>query len=419
MHVRSFTAISIFLAVAATVLADNWPNWRGPLGDGTALGTGYATSWSDTSNLIWKVDLPGVGGSTPAVWGDRIFVTCPSNQTETAENLVLCYDGSGKLLWQRDLGRERQGKHKKGSGSNPSPLTDGEHVYCYFKSGDLACLDFEGHVVWQKNLQREFAEDTLWWDLGTSPVLTENALVVACVQSGPSYVVAFDKTTGDVMWKQDRMLDAPDEANQTYSTPIVTGSGENERLIILGADHVTAHEAKTGKELWRVGGLNPTNNGYFRSISSPVLSDDLVIAPYARGGSLTAIRMGGRGNVTETHVVWSIDSPSSDVPTPAVSDGKVYVLTDKGTVAAVDPQSGKTVWTGDLPKNRHAYSASPVIADGKLYVVREDGTTFVLQTDEFKVLAENVLNDQVVATPVFVNGRILLRAAEHLYCIGQ
>ena len=298
-------------------------------------------------------------------------------------------------------------------------MTDGKHVYCYFKSGDLACLDFDGNVLWHKNLQQEFAEDTLWWDLGTSPVLTEDALVVACVQSGPSYVVAFGKTTGDVVWKQDRMLDAPEEANQTYSTPIVTGSGKDERLIILGADHVTAHDAKSGTELWRVGGLNPTNNGYFRSISSPVLSDDLVIAPYARGGSLTAIRMGGRGDVTDTHVVWSIDKPSSDVPTPAVANGKVYVLTDKGTVAAIDPQTGKTIWTGDLPKNRNAYSASPVVADGKLYVVREDATAFVLKTDEFGILAENELDDRVVATPVFVNGKILLRASEHLYCIGD
>lgn len=419
MHVRSFTAIIILFAVSATALADNWPNWRGPSGDGKATGTGYATKWGDASNLIWKVELPGVGGSTPAVWGDRIFVTCPSNQTESADNLALCYDSSGKLLWQRDLGKERQGKHKKGSGSNPSPVTDGKHVYCYFKSGDLACLDFDGNVLWHKNLQQEFAEDTLWWDLGTSPVLTEDALVVACVQSGPSYVVAFGKTTGDVVWKQDRMLDAPEEANQTYSTPIVTGSGKDERLIILGADHVTAHDAKSGTELWRVGGLNPTNNGYFRSISSPVLSDDLVIAPYARGGSLTAIRMGGRGDVTDTHVLWSINKPSSDVPTPAVANGKVYVLTDKGTVAAIDPQTGKTIWTGDLPKNRNAYSASPVVADGKLYVVREDATAFVLKTDEFGILAENELDDRVVATPVFVNGKILLRASEHLYCIGD
>lgn len=410
--------ICFTLFICSADFADDWPNWRGPHANGVAEGSGYVESWSANSNIIWKAKLPGVGGSTPAISGDKIFVTTPSSAKEAGENLVMCFALDGRLVWKRNLGTERQGKHKKGSGSNPSPATDGQNVFCYFKSGDLACLDFDGNVVWRKNLQNEYGEDTLWWDLGTSPVLTDDAVVVACIQSGPSYIAAFDKETGEVTWKQDRPTDAPEESPQTYSTPIVTGSGANQRLIILGGDYVTGHNANTGEELWRVGGFNPKNNPYFRSISSPVLSEDMVIAPYARGDSLTAIRLGGKGNVTDSHVAWSNKGPAADVPTPAYHDGTVYMLTDRGTVAALNPETGGTVWKGSLPKNRNAYSSSPIVADGKLYVVREDGQAFVLRTDKFEVLGENELDDRFVATPVFADGRMYLRGAENLYCIG-
>ncbi len=230
--------------VSSPLLADNWPNWRGPNGNGVAEGAGYLQKWDVKKDVLWSVELPGVGGSTPAVWGDHVFVTSPSGTSQDEKNVVLCFDMEGNEKWKRVLGKERQGKHKKGSGSNPSPLTDGQFVYCYFKSGELICLDFDGKTVWHKNLQEEYGEDTLWWDLGTSPVLIDDALVVACVQSGPSYLVAFDKANGDVIWKQDRMLDAPEEANQTYSTPVVVGSGDEQKLVVLGADHVTCHSAK-------------------------------------------------------------------------------------------------------------------------------------------------------------------------------
>ena len=411
-----FCSCSIMISTAG---ADDWPNWRGPYGTGVATGSGYVENWGDDQNILWKVELPGVGGSTPAVSGDHIFLTCPSGLSESEKNLVMCFNLQGKKLWQKELGSERQGKHKKGSGSNPSPVTDGERVYCYFKSGDLVCLDFDGNIVWRHNLQKDFHEDTLWWDLGTSPVLTDDAVVVACVQSGPSYLVAYEKESGNLRWKQDRMTDAPEESTQTYSTPIVSGSGASQRLFVLGADCVTGHDANTGKQLWKVGGLNPKNDPYFRSISSPVLSGNTIVAPYARGGSLTGIRVGGSGDVTESHVEWSTKGPAADVPTPAVKDGVVYVLTDRGTVAALNPETGAEIWKGTLPKNRNAYSSSPVFVNGKLYIVREDGKAFVVKTDKFEVVAENDLDDRVVATPVFTQGRILLRAASQLYCIGK
>ena len=413
-------------AVAPSVRGDNWPNWRGPAFDGTAAGTGYVTEWSPGQHVLWKVPLPGLGASTPAIWGDRVVVTCTIN----GKDAVICLDRAGQERWRKTLGEARTGKHKKATGANPSPVTDGERVWVYFKSGELACLDLDdGAVAWRANLQQRFGEDTLWWDLGTSPVLTSRAVVVAVMQTGPSYLAAFDRHTGDLLWKHGRDVPAPEEAAQSYSTPLVAAGdpakGEPaEVLFVLGADHVTAHDAASGKELWRVGGLNPEANGFFRSIASPVLAGDLVIAPYARGGTITAIRRGGAGDVTGSHLAWVRRDIGADVPTPAVKDGRMVVCTDKGVVEGLDAVTGKTVWRMELPKNRHAYSASPVIVDGRVIVVREDGVASILPwpgaaTDAgVAVLGGGSVEEMTVATPVCVDGRMFLRTHDSLWCIG-
>ncbi len=417
----------------AGAMASDWPNWRGHGLDGVAAGDGYVTEWaasgddeSTHQNVIWRVPLPGLGGSTPAVWGDAIVLTCGVDGNNTA----ICLDRDGKERWRRPLGPERAGKHKKATGANPSPVTDGEHVWVYFKSGELACLKLaSGEVVWQTNLQERFGKDTLWWDLGTSPVLSKKAVIIAVMQEGPSYLVAFDRTTGKELWKHDRMLEAPMEATQSYTTPLVlagdASKGEPaEMLVVLGADHVTAHDAKDGREIWRVGGLNPTANGYFRSIASPVAVGDLVIAPYARGESVTAIRRGGKGDVTASHVVWTRDKLGSDVPTPAVKDGQIVICSDKGRVVGLDAVSGKTLWEKELPKNRNAYSSSPIVVDGHVIVTREDGASFVLELPgggegESDIIGTGSVDEMTVATPVCVDGRIYLRTHDSLWCIGS
>ena len=412
--------------LAAPAGADDWPNWRGPSLAGAASGTGYVTDWSPEKNVLWKVALPGVGASTPAVWGDRVVVTCTSDERDA----VVCLDRDGRELWRKALGVARAGKHKKATGANPSPVTDGELVWVYFKSGELACLDLvTGAERWRTNLQQRFGADTLWWDLGTSPVLTARAVVVAVMQTGPSYLAAFDRESGDLLWKHDRDVPAPEEAAQSYSTPLVAAGdpawGEPaEVLFVLGADHVTAHDAADGRELWRDGGLNPEANGFFRSISSPVLAGDLVIAPYARGGTITAIRRGGVGDVTKTHVAWVRTDLGADVPTPAAKDGRVVVCTDKGVVESLEAATGKTVWKRELPRNRHAYSASPVIVDGHVIVVREDGAASLLPwpdadpAGDVAVPGGGVVEEMTVATPVCVDGRIFLRTYDSLWCIG-
>ena len=421
LRVLSSVLAVTFLLLLSEAHSENWPGWRGPQGNGVASSADFPTSWNRTKNIKWKFALPGKGGSTPAVWENSILLTL--NKSE--KNSLLHLDRTGKKVWQIDLGKERAGKHRKASGCNPSPCTDGELIFAYFKSGDLACVDFKGKVVWQTNLQDDYGEDTLWWDLGTSPVLTKNHVVVACMQSppSPSYLAAFEKKTGKLVWKQSRELNAPEEAAQSYSTPVVIThqdqEEDQEEIIVLGADHVTAHDATTGKELWRAGGLNPTNHHYFRSIASPVVSDNYVIAPYARGKSLTAIKLGGQGDVTKSHVAWK-QKTGADVPTPAAVKGKVYNCTDKGEVTCFEIKSGKELWTHLLEKNRNAYSSSPILAGNHIYLTREDGTTFVLRTDKKgQLIAKNELDESTVATPVLVDGLILIRTFENLYCIGK
>jgi len=206
---------------------------------------------------------------------------------------------------------------------------------------------------------------------------------------------------------------------------VISDAGK-ETIVVLGADHVTGHDAESGSELWRVGGLNPTGHKYFRSIASASWGDGIVVAPYARGNTLTAIRTGGEGDVTKSHVLWTNEGTSADVPTPAVSDGRVFICRDvdktRGTIDCLNLMTGKTIWTGQLEENRLTFRSSPVVADGKLYVTRQDGTVFVLDAmgPEFRLLAKNsVSDDHTVATPVFIDGRILFRSNSHLYLVGS
>lgn len=411
----TFACLTVVFLMAEQAQADNWPQWRGSDALGVASEGSYPIEWSTSEGIAWQYELPGVGASTPVIWEDKIILT---GELE-GKNSVLCLDRAGKKVWEIGLGEYVQARNRKASGCNSSPVTDGEMVFAYFKSGEFAAVDLDGNVKWQKNLQDEYGEDTLWWDLGTSPVLTKSHVIVACMQTGPSYLVAFDKATGEVAWKHERKLDAPGESAQSYTTPVVVEREGREIIVVLGADHVTAHDATNGDEIWRVGGLNPGRAGNWRSISSPVVYESTVFAPYARGRSMTAIAMGGEGDVTESHVRWSNQGPAADVPSPVASNGLLYVCTDRGSVASIDMESGETVSELSLPRKRNQYSASPVLAGGHLYVTNEDGTIFVVKVgEELELAAENAMEDFAVASPIFCDGRIYIRTDKHLHCIG-
>jgi outer membrane protein assembly factor BamB len=370
----------------------------------------------DGENLLWKVELPGRGCSTPIVWDDRIILTAPIDGNDG----VVALDWQGDIRWQTALGPQREGKHRNGSGCNPSAVTDGEFIFVYYKSGALAGLDFAGKVLWQTNLQERFAEDTLFWDVGTSPVLTERHVIATVMHAGESFLAAFDKPTGRMAWKVERKYQTPIEGDQSYATPIVIDRPAGQVILVWGAEHVTSYRAADGQLLWTCGGFNPDRERFWVSVASAVVAGDMIVVPYGRGTHLAGVRLGGSGDVTETHRLWTRQDTGSFVPTPAVCGGKVYLLGDRGEVSCLDPATGETLWADALPKHRTNYYASPTIADGKLYAAREDGVVFVARVvGGFKVLSENSMGEQTIASPVPVEDRLLLRGSRHLFCIGE
>ena len=412
-------AVVVSIPIQSVRAEENWPQWRGPLGTGAAPAGDYPVKFSSTEGVTWKVDLPGRGSSTPAVWGDRVFVTCGID----GQDGIVCYDMQGQEVWRKELGPERAGKHRNASGSNPSPVTDGEHVVAYFKSGMLACIDLDGNAKWTTNLQDRFGKDTLWWDLGTSPVLAEGRVVVAVVQEGDSYLAAFDLESGELAWRETRKYECPPECDQTYSTPQVVELDGRKVIVTWGGDHLTGHDAATGKFLWECGGFNPEKSTHWRTISSPSVSDGIAAVSYGRGSFLVGVRLQGEGDITKSARIWEKDGKgqSSDVPTPVTDGGKVYVLNDAGQVNCFDLQTGEVRWSAELPKNRNRYYASPVMAGDKLYCAREDGVVFVGQVSDagFKQLAENNMGERTLATPVPIRGGLLLRGEEHLFWIRR
>ena len=362
------------LSMAAST--GNWPHWRGPKDDGNAGSGNYPIEWDSSHNVLWKASLPGKGCSTPIVWDRHIYVTAPSE----GQNALLSFDWSGKLLWTKKLGAERAGKNAHGSGSNPSPVTDGKAVFVYFKSGDFAALNLDGTIRWQKNLVEEYGRDNLFWDYGTSPVLTEKDVVIARMQHGESYLAAFDKVTGAVHWKVARNFTTPSEGDHSYASPIVVRQRGKEIIVTLGGEHLTANDAKDGTQLWSCGDFNPQ--------------------------------------------AWLREDTGAFVSTPAASGGHVYLLhdhgADRGTLECIEPKTGKTLCKGELPRGSSEYYASPIVANGKIYAAREDGVVFVARCDEkFELLASNTLGETIVASPVPVDNRLLIRGEQNLFCIGS
>lgn len=408
----------VTLSVAAVDVA-NWPHWRGPQDNGSITAGTYPVRW-DSTNVSWKVALPGKGCSTPVVWEKRIFLTAPTNGLDAA----LAFDLAGKPLWQTTFGREQAGRHRNGSGSNPSPTADGTGLFVYFKSGTLAGLEPDGAVRWQTNLIEGFGPETLYWDQGTSPVLTEKDVVIARMHHGESWLAAFNKKTGKLHWKTARNFETPVEGDNAYTTPILIQDRGKEALLVWGGQHLTAHDATDGTLLWSSGDFNPESKPNWPAVASPVISGETAVVACGRADRgqplLYGIKLGGSGDVTATHRLWKRDDTGTFVPTPAGSQGRVYLLRDRGEVECLDPLTGKTLWRDAFPKGSSSYFASPLVAAGKLYAAREDGTVFVAKVEGgFELLAENTMGERVLASPVPLSNHILIRGERHLFCVGS
>jgi len=414
----NYAASALFAAINF-VLADdqaNWPRWRGPRDNGSIENGNYPAKFE---KILWKAPLPGKGCSTPVIWDQRIYLTAPMNGLDA----VLAFDWSGKPLWHTTLGLEQAGKHRNGSGSNASPATDGRAVFVYFKSGTLAALEFDGRLRWQTNLVERFGPDTLYWDHGTSPVLTEKFVVMVRMHNGESWVAAFDKATGEMRWKVSRNYETPTEGDHAYTTPVVIQQRGKEAVLVWGAQHVTAHDAADGKLLWSCGDFNPESNAYWPAVASPVIAGDIAVVPFGRADRgqprLHGIKLGGSTAAPAGQRVWKREDVGTFVTTPAAYKGRVYLVRDRGEVACLDPASGQTLWSDAFPKASASFYSSPLVAGGKLYAAREDGVVFVARVeDRFELLAENNMGERVIASPVPASNRLLIRGEQHLFCVA-
>jgi outer membrane protein assembly factor BamB len=411
----------VAVATAATLSADNWPQWRGPELNGVSAEKGLPIKWNETENIAWKVPMPGRSGSTPIVWGENIFLNVGTADRSGDLELWTLDRSTGKLRWKAHVA---SGNHveRKQNMSSPSPVTDGQTVWILTGVGMLKAFDFTGKELWARDIQKDYGRFGLNWGYASSPLLHAGALYVQVLHGmktdDPSYVLKIDGKSGRTLWRVERPTRAIQESPDSYTTPALLRYGASTEIVITGGDVVTGHDPATGRELWRMDGLNPTNNPYNRIIASPVTVGDIVIAP-TRERPMLAIKAGGRGDITATHRLWSFNN-GPDVPTP-VSDGTlVYTVTDRGVAYALELRTGKVVY-GPQRLRPDSYSASPVLAEGKIYVTSEnEGLTSVYRAGPtFELLSENPLNDYCLSSPAVSEGQIFIRTTGHLWAIGQ
>jgi outer membrane protein assembly factor BamB len=417
----AFPALALCLGIqtgSATDMVD-WPSWRGPGSNGSTVENDYPVDL-DPTNALWCAALPGKGCSTPIVWDQAVFLTAPTNSLDA----VLSFGLDGKALWISTFGPESRGAHRNGSGSNPSPVTDGASVFVRFKSGTLAALDLKGKQLWQTNLIEGFGPENLYWDQGTSPVLTRDHVIVARMHGGDSWVAAFDKRDGALRWKTARNFQTPVEGDHAYSTPLIFNQNGAESILVWGAQHLTAYQAGDGKLLWVCGDFNPQQVPNWPSVASPLLVGEVAVVACGRADRgqprLYGIKIGGSGDVTATHHLWKREDTGTFVPTPAEYQGRVYLLRDRGEVECLNPSTGQTIWKDALPKSSHNYYSSPVISGNKFYAVREDGVVFSAEIKQgLTILSENKLGEPVIASIVPISHRLLIRGERHLFCFGR
>jgi outer membrane protein assembly factor BamB len=415
--IRPALLLVLLLLCVAPITAENWPQWRGPLLNGLSAETNLPVRWSKTENIAWKLPLPEWSGSTPIVWGDRIFL----NVAEGRNLSLWSIDRArGAVLWKRPLGGGNTRMQKQNM-SSPSPVTDGRHVWAMTGTGVIKAFDFEGAELWARDIQKDYGQFGLQWGYGSSPLLFEDSLYVQVLHGmntdDPSYVLRISKANGRTIWRVERPTPARRESPDAYTTPALLRYGTNVEIVITGGDVVTGHDTNNGRELWRANGLNPGNDGSQRIVASPVIHGEMIFAP-SRERPLLAIKPGGRGDVSTSHVLWSFMN-GPDVPTP-VTDGRyLYLINDRGIMWCLDAKTGQQIY-GRQRVRPATYSGSPVLADGKIYITDEDGVTSVVQAGPtFALLAENDLGEYTLSSPAVSEGQIFIRTDSFLYAIGQ
>lgn len=423
--------------------AENWPQFRGPAAGGLGQGK-TAVEWNGekSQNVLWKTPIPGLGHSSPVVWGDRIFLTSSVPASGTAALKVGLYgsigsvndDGpqkfvvyaihrkTGKIEWQYTAfeGTPKFKRHPKSSHANPTPVTDGKYLLAFFGAEGLFCLDLNGKLIWKKDLgpldAGYFQVPTAQWGFSSSPVLFEGKVLIQADVQKDAFLAALDVKTGKELWRTTRK-DVP-----TFGAPAVApytaDGGKRWQVVVNGWKHIGGYDLNNGQELWRMTGMGDI------PVPTPIVANDLILFTSAHGPGrpIYAVKTNAKGDITgnKEFIVWSQERSGNYMQTPLAQDGLAYFCFDNGVLTVFEVASGERVYQQRLGAGNSGYSASTVAADGKLYVTSEDGLTHVIAMGkEFRELSRNELGETVMATPAVANGVLFIRGRQHLYAIGE
>ncbi len=409
--VRCVIVCLLSCCLGSSASAGNWPDFRGPNGDGRATTARLPLSWSETENVKWRVDLPGRGWSTPVAWNDQLWMT--SAEEDGKSLLVLCVGNDGKLKHRvKVFGVEKPAPiNRLNSHASPSPVIEAGRVYAHFGTSGTACLDTTtAKILWtRRDVNLDHQEGA-----GSSPILFGDLLIFHCDGRDRQYIAALDKKTGKTAWQVERSIDlskTPTHARKAFSTPLVVGGDKAPVLISPAAQGCYAYDPRSGRELWHL------KYKGFSAVPRPVASGGLVyvVTDFARP-HLVAVRLDGHGDVTGTHVNWSVSAQMPSTPSPAIADGLIYTVTDKGGVACcLDAKTGKLQWRQRLGGN---FSASPIVAGDRVYFFDREGNTTVMQQGrQAKILGVNRLATGLMASPTVVGDGLYLRTRTGLYRI--
>jgi outer membrane protein assembly factor BamB len=390
--------------------AKYWTRWRGPSGQGHVAGTNYVDTWSDTVNVKWKVAVPGIGHSSPIIWGDHLFLTTARNDGARMSMLAFSRT-SGKLLWETAVpssGTEHI--YWKNSHASATAATDGERVYASFGTHGVAAFDFAGKMVWHTKV----GDLSNYHGSAGSPVLYKDKVIIYQDHDGTattgSFIAALDARTGKLAWKTDRT------ATVGWGTPVVIRAGDHDEVVVNSQTKVQAYDPNTGAELWSVRGTGR------EVIPTPVVGHGLVFCSSGREGPTLAIVPGGKGDVTATHLAWSVRRGSPFVPSGMVHGDYLYLINDMQSILTVlDAKTGASIYQGRLGEPvREGFSVSPVAIGDKIFFTNDEGQTFVVQAgSEFKLLRTNELKARVLASPALVDGTWYWRTDSQLIAIGK
>ena len=404
---KKFLLVMALVIASQAVATAQWPEFRGPLAQGHSTEKGLPLEWNEGKNIVWKVPVPGLGWSTPVIANGRVWLTTAIEQRGISLRAIAFDAETGKEVVNVEVFKiptDRRDINPKNSWASPSPVIDGDRIYVHFGADGTAALSPAGEIIWKNRFEYQSQHGA-----GGSPIVYGDLLIFSCDGSDVAFVIALDKHTGKTKWKTNRGY----PADQAYTTPIVIRAGEQDQLISVGAFRVRAYDPLTGKEIWRV-----RYDEGFSNVPRPVFGHGLVfITTGFQQPELLAIRPDGRGDVTKTHVAWSLKRGAPLTPSPIIVGDELYIVNDGGIASCIDARTGNVIWQSRLGGT---YSASPVYADGRLYFPAEQGvTTVIAPGKEARRLAMNKLDGGLLASIAVASGSFFLRTDTALYRISE